>query len=86
VLIRTVSPTANGGSAVGALQAETRPVSSPESIADRERFAIPERPERDVGQIPAAPNSRSPETDPAWWPEFEREFEAYLKVNSRKPI
>ena len=32
-----------------------------------------------------SPGSRSPETDPAWWPEFEREFEAYVKAAPRKP-
>jgi len=29
--------------------------------------------------------SRSPVTDPAWWPAFEREFEAYVKATARKP-
>jgi hypothetical protein len=33
-----------------------------------------------------SPPSRSPETEPGWWPEFEREFEAYIKATSRKAI
>jgi hypothetical protein len=31
-----------------------------------------------------SPPSRSPETDPAWWPEFEREFAAYIEATSAK--
>ena len=36
------------------------------------------------GRRPSPP-SRSPETEPAWWPEFEREFAAYVKAGPRKP-
>jgi len=36
------------------------------------------------GLDPTPPN-RSPDTDPEWWPEFERQFAAYVKSRLPRP-